>query len=117
VHGRWRLEIVAGACLLGTGVGCSLPPTTPSPVPATRTVTLTVRVLTRTTAVPIEGALVRHNATGGFYTDAAGQLPVQVAPGDDTTIEVASPGYETMSASGIVSGNERWTFYLAPLSP
>lgn len=78
-------------------------------------ITLTVRVLQRTTELPIAGARVR-TSTGDGSTDAAGLFVLSVAPGFSTDVDVSAPGYEPMGASGVLADSERWTFYLASAS-
>lgn len=98
--------------------GCSNPPTTPSPAapPVVRTdhaVALTVRVQSRNTALPIARAQVLHDGIS-FYSDSTGETTFSVPAGQETTIDVHADGYEPMTASAVLSNDERWTFYLAP---
>jgi len=99
--------------------GCVRNSTAPSPAnPASvaspyAQATLTVRVLTRSSEVPIEGASVRHEADS-WITGPSGELTIRVTAGTETAVGVAAAGYQSMSASAVLSGDERWTFYLAP---
>jgi hypothetical protein len=73
--------------------------------------TLTIGVYARNSEAPIEGALVRHHATGG-YTNAAGELSISVEAGRETTVEASASGYHAMTAAAVVNSDERWKFYL-----
>jgi hypothetical protein len=112
VLSRLRSALVV-ACLAG---GCSAAPTAPSatvsPGTATLGVMLTVRVLERTSEVPISGAVVSYKGAESF-TDAAGEAILPVKAGEETTIAVSARAYEPMGASAVLSNSERWTFYLA----
>jgi hypothetical protein len=97
---------------------CSISPTTPSaaatPVLHTdRAVALTVRVQARNTELPIARAQVLHDGLS-FYADTTGETTLSVPAGQETTIDVHADGYEPMTASAVLSNDERWTFYLAP---
>jgi hypothetical protein len=97
---------------------CSTSPTTPSPaatplVHADHAVALTVRVQARNTELPIARALVLHDGIS-FYADTSGETTLSVPSGQETTINVHAEGYEPMTASAVLSNDERWTFYLAP---
>jgi hypothetical protein len=102
--------------------GCSGGITAPSRVsPAaaaaqTSGATLTIRVLTRTSELPIEGASVRHD-TQSWITGPSGELAISVALGEETAIDVTAAGYEPMGAAAVLGSDERWTFYLAPHQP
>jgi hypothetical protein len=101
-------------CLTLTVAGCGSV-VSPSPTPvAAEQATVTVRVLTRSQPQPIHGALVRYGSSGS-YTDQGGESTVAVAAGEDATIIVSAAGYQSMSASGLVGNDERWTFYLEAL--
>lgn len=99
--------------LLCTASACADLHITPTATTSDATVTLTVRVKARATEIPIRGALVRYNANAPSYTDVSGQSVLKVVPALETTIDVSAPGYETMAASGVLAGDERWTFFLA----
>ena len=101
-----------------TAQACSSSPTVPSPaatpvVHAAQAVALTVRVQARNTALPIARALVLHDGIS-FYADTTGEATLSVPAGQETTIDVHADGYEPMTASAVLSNDERWTFYLAP---
>src|SRR5262245_43850485 len=85
------------------GIACSVSPTAPSPdpaAPATSQVTLTVRVLTRTSEVPIEGAVV--TAVGRYgRTDAAGICLFSMPNGQMVDVDVSASGYLPMGASAV----------------
>src|SRR5215510_11745877 len=83
----------------------------PAHAPA-NSLTLTISVLVRNSETPIEGALIRHHATGD-YTNAQGELSIRVEPGLETAVEVSAPGYHTMTAAAVLNSDERWTFFLA----
>ncbi len=106
------LTILAGACSRLTTT-----PTAPSSAVASSStaVTLTVRVLTRSTEAPIAGALVSYNGQGS-YTDRSGELLVTVVRGQETTVQVSAAGYAPMTASAVLGGDELWTFYLLPVT-
>lgn len=88
--------------------------TSPSPTASSSgALTLTVRVHVRGSESPISGALVRHEAAG-YYTNASGESLISVGSGSETTIDVSASGYHAMQASGVLNGDERWTFYLEP---
>jgi hypothetical protein len=93
-------------------------PATPSPaatpvVHPDHAVALTVRVQARNTALPIARAQVLHDGIS-FYADTTGEATLSVPAGQETTIDVHADGYEPMTASAVLSNDERWTFYLAP---
>jgi hypothetical protein len=97
---------------------CSSSPASPSPaatpvVHADHAVALTVRVQARNTALPIARAQVLHDGIS-FYADTTGEATLSVPAGQETTIDVHADGYEPMTASAVLSNDERWTFYLAP---
>jgi hypothetical protein len=106
--------------ILALGVAtqaCSSSPTTPTPaaapvVHADHAVALTVRVQARNTALPIARAQVLHDGIS-FYADTTGEATLTVPAGQETTIDVHADGYEPMTASAVLSNDERWTFYLA----
>jgi hypothetical protein len=75
--------------------------------------TLTISVQARRSEAPIEGALVRHHASGS-YTNASGLSAISVTAGSETTIEVSAAGYRPMTASAVLNSDERWTFFLEP---
>jgi hypothetical protein len=91
--------------------GITAPSEAASP-PATSAGTLTIRVLARTTEIPIKGALVQYGAES-WLTDASGQLAITVPVGVEIAIDVAAAGYEPMGAAAVLGSDERWTFYLA----
>lgn len=82
-----------------------------SPAAPSRDVTLTVRVRGRGNELPIHGALVQYNGTRSL-TDESGELLATVAAGAETVVDVSAAGFESMTAAGTLSDNERWTFYL-----
>jgi len=82
-----------------------------SPATPSRSVTLTVRVKGRGNELPIQGALVEYNGTRSL-TNESGELLASVAAGTETRVEVSAAGFESMTAAGVLSANERWTFYL-----
>jgi hypothetical protein len=97
---------------------CTNSPTKPSPsatpvAQSDRAVALTVRVQARNTELPIARAQVLHDGLS-FYADTTGETTLSVPAGRETTIDVHADGYEPMTASAVVSNDERWTFYLAP---
>src|SRR5262245_37769416 len=97
-----------------TAEACSSPPTMPSStatpvVHPEHAVALTVRVQARNTALPIARAQVLHDGVS-FYADTTGEATLSVRAGQETTIDVHADGYEPMTASAIVSNDERWTF-------
>ena len=120
MSGRSRVAVLS-SWLTIVSVACSRPAVTTAPSPldalpppsAVQVVALTVRVQTRTTELPIPGALVRHDGNR-YYADESGQAIISVTPGRETTIEVSASGFEPMSASAVLANDERWTFYLAP---
>lgn len=108
--------LLAVAAVLNAG--CSVTETaftSPTPVAppdaAARPAMLTVRVHERTSEVPIAGAFVLYQGTSAS-TDRTGQVVFEVERGEETTIDVSAQGYEPLSASGVLGGDERWTFYL-----
>jgi hypothetical protein len=72
---------------------------------------LTVRVFTRTSEAPIEGAVVTTRDRLG-RTDAAGTCVFSMPSGQMVDVDVSAPGYLPMGASAIVASDEHWTFYL-----
>lgn len=74
--------------------------------------TLTIRVLARSSELPIEGALVRHDMES-WLTNASGELAIPVPLGQEIAIDVTAAGYQPMGASAVLGSDERWTFYLA----
>ena len=91
----------------------SAPSGTPqSALPVDPGITLTVRVLQRTTELPIPGARV-ETSLGTGSTDASGLFVLVAVAGRTTDVDVSAPGYESMGASGVLADSERWTFYLA----
>lgn len=72
---------------------------------------LTVRVLERTSEVPIPGAVVSYDGRE-TVTDATGQAIVPVKAGEETDIAVSAQAFESMGASAVLNNSERWTFYL-----
>jgi hypothetical protein len=104
--------------LILTGPACSSSPTKPSTVEtpvvhAEHAVALTVRVQARNTELPIAHAEVLHDGIA-FYANTTGEATISVPAGQETTINVHADGYEPMTASAVLSNDERWTFYLAP---
>src|SRR5689334_5973284 len=100
-----------GACAQSDPTAPSTNPTGFPDATGLSGVTLTVRVLQRTTELPIAGARVT-TSSGTGSTDASGLFVMAVAPGRSTDVDVSAPGYESMGASGVLADNERWTFYL-----
>jgi hypothetical protein len=100
------------AAWLGVAVGCAGVERVASPVAPVDRPVLTVRVHERNTEIPIRGALVQYG-TQLFYTDGLGESAVSVDASREATITVSAAGYREMSASGFLSKDERWTFYLA----
>lgn len=107
-------------CVGLMGSGCTLQssvaPTNPvggweSPPSASQTSVLTVRVLARGSEQPIAGAQVR-TPTYRTTTGADGLCALTVARGEEMEVSVSAPGYQPMGASGVLGGDERWTFYL-----
>lgn len=89
-------------------------PTAPAPVTASKTVELTVRVLTRATEHAVTGAMVYQNGAVVGVTTENGELRTNVPFDSDFRIDVAAPGFVGFGAAGTVRGDERWTFYLEP---
>src|SRR5262245_34541839 len=119
-HSAGRLTQAAIAGLLILAAACartdsnrSVPGiTAPSAaVPEPSGHTLVVRVHARGSEAPIVGALVQHNLDD-HYTNAAGEARLTVPGDEETTIVVSAPDFHTMQASGMLHGDERWTFYL-----
>lgn len=73
---------------------------------------LTVRVLTRTTELPIAGATVFDGENPVGMTGDGGELQTKVPLGVEFHIRVAAAGFVGLGAFGTVNGEERWTFYL-----
>ena len=85
----------------------------PAPIPApANNVMLTVRVLARTSETPIEGATVTV-VDRSYKTDPAGTCTFPVETGHMTDVDVTASGYLPIGAGGVLSSDERWTFYLA----
>lgn len=82
------------------------------PVPANN-VMLTVRVLARASETPIEGAIVTVVDHRSYQTDTAGTCTFPVESGQMTDVDVTASGYLPIGAGGVLSSDERWTFYLA----
>ena len=82
------------------------------PVPANN-VMLTVRVLARASETPIEGAIVTVVDHRSYQTDTAGICTFPVESGQMTDVDVTASGYLPIGAGGVLSSDERWTFYLA----
>jgi hypothetical protein len=68
-------------------------------------------VLTRSTQVPLAGALVHASADIG-HTNESGLCHFSVRPGDVVNVDVSAEGFEGFGASGVVANDEQWTFYL-----
>ena len=113
------LKRLATVCaLLGTvacTAGSPTAPTAPAPTPANggsaATATLTVRVLSRQSELPIAGARIDTPVAHGA-TDASGEYVLSIATGKEVEVSVSADGYESMGAAGTLGNNERWTFYL-----
>jgi len=71
-----------------------------------------VRVLTRTSEAPIEGAVVTALDRSG-RTDATGTCVFSMPSGQMVDVDVSASGYLPMGASAVVANDEHWTFYLA----
>lgn len=104
--------LMGSACTLQS----SAAPTSPaagweSPPSASQTSVLTVRVLARGSEQPIAGAQV-WTSTYRTTTGADGLCALTVARGEEMEVSVSAPGYQPMGASGVLGGDERWTFYL-----
>jgi len=97
------------------GIACSANPIAPTPVspvaaPASQAI-LTVRVFTRTSEAPIEGAVVTA-LDRSSRTDAAGTCVFSISSGQMVDVDVSAAGYLPMGASAVVGNGEHWTFYL-----
>src|SRR5262245_50217054 len=115
---RAALSLVLTAAMLGSlaCAGASASPVAPSPAvapPAAGALTLTIGVYARASEKPIEGAFIRHHATGG-YTNALGELSISVEAGRETTVEASARGYHAMTASAVLNSDEHWKFFLEP---
>src|SRR5262245_13331245 len=106
------ISLCAAAAACSRSAIAPSPPVASAADPETHTLALTVRVQTRNTELPIPRAQVFHNGIC-YYADAAGEAVVSVVAGQETTIDVRADGYQSMSASGTLANDERWTFYLA----
>lgn len=71
-----------------------------------------MHVVTRTSELPIEGAVVIAQDRSG-RTDAAGICVFSLPGGQMVDVDVSASGYLPMGASAVVSNGEHWTFYLA----
>lgn len=91
----------------------TVPSSTPGPSVEVPAATLTVRVLARTSELPIAGAYIETPTTTGS-TDAEGTCTLTVPAGQPVDVNVSAEGYEPMGASGVLGSSERWTFYLPP---
>jgi hypothetical protein len=78
-----------------------------------RRVQLTVRVLVRSSELPLPGALVLVSAEGG-RTDEHGECRFSVRPGDLLYVSASASGFDPLGASGVLANDEQWTFYLTP---
>lgn len=108
---------VSAAVLAGLVSSACYPSISPFPSAVDSSdATIVVIVRSRDDHRPIHGALVRYRSSG-WYTDESGQSTVPVVAGEDAAIAVSAPGYGEMSASGVVSDGERWTFYLEAIDP
>jgi hypothetical protein len=113
------LKRLTTVCALSGTVACAAgsptAPTTPAPRPANggsaATATLTVRVLSRQSELPIAGAHINTPEAHGA-TDASGECVLSIATGLEVEVNVSADGYESMGAAGTLGNNERWTFYL-----
>lgn len=83
----------------------------PSPLGSLHAI-LTVRVLARTSEIPLPETTVRHDGQFAGWTDAQGILLLTITPDQETTIRVDHVGYDPMEASASPGLEERWTFYL-----
>ena len=91
---RWRSAVVAAAALIASACGGS--PTTPQSPSPTHTVTGTVTESTSEGVVPVQGALVAHQASGrSVTTDAAGTYSLSRVPAGMATIMVSRESFET----------------------
>lgn len=107
-HAAVLLVLAAGMSSIAACAGtATVVPTGPSPT----ALTLTIHVAARTSETPIEGALIRHLATGA-YTNELGELRISVEAGQETTVEASAAGYRAMTASAVLNSDERWTFFL-----
>jgi hypothetical protein len=118
---RGALCLFLAAAILGGSAcaGASASPAAPSPIvapPAAGALMLTIGVYARASEEPIEGALVRHHATGG-YTNALGELSISVEAGRETTVEASARGYHPMTVSAVLNSDEHWKFFLEPDPP
>lgn len=104
--------LVSAAIAVTACSGGITAPSEAAPAPATSAGTLTIRVLARTTELPINGAVVQYGAES-WLTNASGELAITVPVGVEIAIDVTAAGYEPMGAAAVLGSNERWTFYLA----
>ncbi len=122
-----HLRGLIGSLLLVTStlaVGCASP-SSPSLVrptgagagdaPASHMVTLTVRVVARAVETPLPGAVVRTD-DGTVQADANGTCQLAVRSGATANVDVSAAGYVPLGASGVLASDERWTFYLEPVT-
>jgi hypothetical protein len=108
------LLVVLSACVSrgSSPIAPSTPAATPAPSPAVTSTALSVRVLTRASDAPIEGASVLQNANLVGKTNRDGMAQLQVPVGVEFQISVTAAGYVGFGDTGSVQGSEVWTFYL-----
>jgi hypothetical protein len=116
-------KTIIGFTLAATLTGCTstISPTAPTTVtnsaPATApasTIALTIRVLTRGTELPLADVTVLEGNRVVATTDRDGLARAQVPAGVEINIDVRANGFVGFGASGTVTTEERWTFYLEP---
>jgi hypothetical protein len=83
-----------------SAIGCGSTPTAPADVESGYTLTGTVTEMAAGARVAVEGAVVRHEATGrSAATDGGGRYTLADLPGRMATITVMKDGYENATGS------------------
>ena len=82
--------------------------------PSSREVRVTVQTMDYDTQQALGRVRVRLNGTVVATTDPRGQALIDVPTGQTVVIFVERQGYDSMWTQGVLSSDERWTFYLFP---
>lgn len=111
-RGLVLVACLAAACASPTAPSTPTIPSAPAPPQnAPLPVVLTVRVLQRTVATPLPGATVVLGIRTA-QSNADGVCTFSLTAGNMADVEVSAPGYQPLSASGVLNSDQRWTFYL-----
>lgn len=97
-----------GVALSSSTIACGSTPTAPAAPRPANTVSGVVTETAGGERVPVEGAVVRHSATGrSATTDSGGRYAITELPGSMATIIAIKDGYENAVAMVAVFGEAR----------